>query len=251
MTPAYKSVLSPLDRAIDKILWTEEREWLDIEGYKDEHHARQEIDKANRWFLIYHCILHELAPILTTLYERSRRPVRVIEMGPGYGGLLLRLDAWSKKQGVPLELAGFDIDPVFLEQARRHTKDISVTLFHGNALDLSMIKDGSYDLYISTFTLHHFLWEGVITLLKEAHRISPSALYFRDFHRCLYGWPILSLALRVFLFSETMRHDGVISLRRSYRPQELAYLAKAAGLPSEYVVKKHFPFYHSLSGISR
>lgn len=239
-----------LQRLADSLLCTEEQEWLDTDGYPEEHHARQEIDKANRWFFIYTCAIRELAPLLGALHERLRRPIKVVEMGPGYGGLLIRLASWGQKHRIPLELSGFDCDPVFLNQAKEKTKHLPVTLFGANALDLAGIENGTYDLYVSTFTLHHFSAKGVITLLKEASRVAPHALYFRDFRRCLHGRPILSLALSACFFSRTTRHDGVLSLRRAYRPKEMSDLARAAGLSSHYAVKKLFPFYLSLSGIS-
>lgn len=238
------------ERCVDSVLWSSKQEWLDLCGYNEDHLALEEMDKANRFFGLYYLALRDLTSMIITLHSHVCRPVRILEMGTGYGGLLLRLYQWGKKHNIPLELAGFDVDMRFLEQARKRIAHYPVTLFQGDALNLSTIRDGAYDLYVSTLTLHHFSPQQTIQLLNEAHRVAPLAIYFRDLRRCLHGWGLTYLALKTACFSSITQYDGVLSLRRAYRVKQLQALLQQTLLPPSYKVKSKIPFSLTISGLN-
>jgi hypothetical protein len=69
-----------------------------------------------------------------------------------------------------------------------------------------------------------------VVLLKEMARVAQRDVLLTDLQR---SYP---LYLGAWLFLHTLvrnpitRHDGLVSIRRGYRPDEVRALAKAAGL---------------------
>jgi hypothetical protein len=78
--------------------------------------------------------------------------------------------------------------------------------------------------------LHHLEPPEAVKLLREMARVAREAVIVNDLDRArpwLLGAQILS---RLATRNRYTRHDAPLSVRRAYRPDELAALAKRAGL---------------------
>lgn len=96
-------------------------------------------------------------------------PARVLEVGCGPGQLAIEL---VRSHG--LEVTGLDLDPAMVERARANA-DVSVffdqpapTFVVGDVAALPF-EDGSFDVVISTFSMHH--WSDQAAGLREVARV--------------------------------------------------------------------------------
>jgi ubiquinone/menaquinone biosynthesis C-methylase UbiE len=195
---------------------------------------------VNRWLGGRRVVMHHLA----ALVRRHPRPgYRILDIATGSGDVPLEIARWARGEGVAARIVATDNHPATLEMARAHTAaEPSVTVEAADALDLPYADD-AFDIALLSTALHHFDDEGdCVRVLREMHRVSRIGFVVNDLARsrpALLGARLL--AATAWRTHPVTRHDGPLSIRRSFTPDELRTLAWKAGF-AKAVVTAHFPF---------
>jgi SAM-dependent methyltransferase len=178
--------------------------------------------------------------------RRTRRgkPVRVLDVGAGGGGLLFRIGDWAQRRRIPVELHGIDQEERAIEGARRMAAEEGrrVELRTGDARALPY-EAGAMDVVVTTFMLHHLPAGDVARVLHEIDRVAAVNFFAFDLRRNVPALPALWALLRVGGFDAPTRHDSIVSLRKGYTVEEIDALAKSAGIPSFTVERLPTAFY--------
>ena len=195
---------------------------------------------VNRWLGGTRVVLHHLANLIT---RHPRPSYRVLDVATGSGDIPLEISAWARRRDLRIEIVATDNHPGTLAVARRHTAgDPAIRAEPADALDLPY-PDGAFHFALCSTALHHFDDDAdAARVLRELHRVASIAAIVNDLARsrpALIGARLL--AATVWRRHPVTRHDGPLSVRRSFTPAELRTLAHQAGLPRA-VVRAHFPF---------
>jgi 2-polyprenyl-3-methyl-5-hydroxy-6-metoxy-1,4-benzoquinol methylase len=105
-----------------------------------------------------------------------------------------------------------------------------VKLVAGDALR-PPIRPGSVDVAICSLVLHHLPEEAVVDLLGRLAELVRLGFVVSDFRRGRLAWAAVWLATHAVSRNRLTRHDGPLSVRRAYTPEELCGLAARAQLP--------------------
>jgi SAM-dependent methyltransferase len=174
----------------------------------------------------------------------------LIDVGTGNGTTLRRVLEWGSRDGRRWRGVGCEISPEVLQVARvtpggepGHT----AKLVRGNALELPF-ADKSFDVAISSLTLHHFGDDLAVQVLREMGRVARELVLVSDLERrsLSYGGARL-LASTWWRRNPLTRNDGPLSVQRAFTARELAELGWRAGL-ADVAVERHFPFRLLLEG---
>ena len=114
-------------------------------------------------------------------------------------------------------------------EAARMCREGDLLAVVGDAAALPFSTD-SVDIVVASQLLHHFTRAAAVRLVRGFVRIARLGVVIADLERArtaALGIWLASLALR---FHPVTRHDGVVSVRRGFRPEELARLLQAAGV---------------------
>ena len=103
------------------------------------------------------------------------------------------------------------------------------------------MRPESVDVVISALTLHHLDPEQGARYLAEIDGAARLGWVVNDLVRGRVAHALVWLVTRVFSRSRMARHDGPMSVLRSYTPPEVAALCEKAGL-SDVTVVRHAPF---------
>lgn len=164
---------------------------------------------------------------------------KLLDVGFGDGDMLRRIARWSARRGIDAELIGVDLNPRSELAARAHTPaNLPIRWITGDYADLA---GQGWDLVISSLVAHHMSHAQLVDFLRFMDRESARGWLVNDLHRhgfAHWGFPILATLAR---WHPIVRHDGTLSIARSYRPAEWPPILAEAGVRKARVYRA-FPF---------
>lgn len=208
-------------------------EWLDL-GYG----TRADVDQNLREMNALNQFTGGAAAIAACLGPRARRlgrTVRVLDLGTGIGGTPHDLRRWARRQGIDLRLWAVDWSLRNLACARGFLpEEGAIELVGADAHRLPFAR-GVMDFVVSSLFLHHFSPDRLVSLLKSAFDCARHGLIMTDLVRGTAPRVAFRMFGPILARHPFTRHDGELSIRRAYRPDELLAIARAAGLPNPQV----------------
>lgn len=170
---------------------------------------------------------------------RGRSQLRVLDVGFGDGDMLRRVQRWATRHDLPVDLVGVDLNPRSEAAARQHTPAGSrIRWITGDYADLA---DQKWDVIISSLVAHHMTHDQLVAFLRFMEAHAAAGWFVNDLlrHPFAYrGYPLLAWVAR---WHPIVRHDGAVSIARSFRPADWDALLAEAGIVDARVFRV-FPF---------
>jgi SAM-dependent methyltransferase len=169
----------------------------------------------------------------------GRTRFRLLDVGFGDGDLLRRIARWAHKRGLDAELVGVDLNPRSEPAARAHTPAELPITFHTG--DYAEFADRSWSVIVSSLVAHHMHHDQLVAFLRFMEAQAEAGWLINDLHRHRFahlGFPLLATIAR---WHPMVRHDGTLSIARSYRPHEWPPILAEAGIDAARVFRA-FPF---------
>ena len=168
------------------------------------------------------------------------QPLRVLDVGYGEGDMLRRIHRWGARAGVPLALAGVDLDPASALAAEVATPaDWNIDYRTGNVFDQ---PPDSQDVVLSSLFTHHLTDAQVVDFLVWMERSAARGWFVNDLHRHVLAYEGFRLLSAAAGWHQMVQHDGAISVARSFRRRDWDALLRRAGLRGVARVRWHVPF---------
>lgn len=178
--------------------------------------------------------LRHARDLLATL--PADRAVTVLDVGAGAADIPVALVRWARRSGRRIRVFALDRDGATLKYARGSTAAYpEITLIQGDALELP-VRHESVDLVISALTLHHLQPEEATRYLAEMDAAARLGWVVNDLVRGRAAQRLVWLLTRLLSRSAMARHDGPMSILRSYTPPEVTALCQKAGFFDVQVV---------------
>ena len=208
-----------------------------------------DLAKANRWTLNHRPTFGFLERLKRENRWPRGRPLRIVDVGSGYGDFLRAADRWATKRRLQVELTGVDLNPWSARAAAAATSP-------GRAIEwvtADVFDDRRpADVITSALFTHHLADADVIRFLRRMEEAAEIGWFVNDLHR--HPLPYLGFALlaRVMRWHRFVQHDGPISVARAFTAVDWARLIDQAGLGGAGVeVRWRFPFRVCVSRIKR
>ena len=101
--------------------------------------------------------------------------------------------------------------------------------------------DRAFDFVTCSLFFHHLTEDRAVALLSQMNRWARHAIIVSDLERHPLPYYFFRAFSRFFTVSPVSRVDGTISMRQSFRRNELEQIAERAGLRN-YTVVRRWPF---------
>ena len=202
---------------------------------------------------IYDAVLTDLAKVNTlTLARRPTlqfleriahanpgRSLKILDVGFGDGDMLRAIHRWGRSRNVELTLVGIDLNPKSTSVAQAATPaDMAIDYRAG---DYAALAGEGFDVILSSIVAHHMTHGQLIAFLRFMQAEARMGWLVNDLHRhgfAYYGFPLLAKIMR---WHPIVKHDGQLSIARSYRPAEWPPILAEAGISSARIFRA-FPF---------
>jgi 2-polyprenyl-3-methyl-5-hydroxy-6-metoxy-1,4-benzoquinol methylase len=180
------------------------------------------LDSLNEVIAGYRTFLDAILPLV------GSGPARVLDLAAGHGGFALSAAREARARGLEIGFTATDIRREYLEMgaavARR--EGLAVEFAFQDALDLSNLERGEYDVVMCTQSLHHFPPGLVAVMFQEAARVAGRGVVFVDGCRSLLTGVFLAVVGALRYRDGGFVHDSWVSARRFFVPEELELLAR-------------------------
>lgn len=165
--------------------------------------------------------------------------LKLLDVGYGDGDMLRRIARWATRRQIEVELVGVDLNPRSELAARAHTPPgLPITYLTG---DYAGHAGAGWDVVISSLVAHHMTSEQLIAFLRFMEAEAGRGWFVNDLERhgfAHWGFPVLATLMR---WHPIVKHDGTLSIARSYRPGEWPALLADAEIADARIVR-YFPF---------
>ena len=170
--------------------------------------------------------------------------VHVLDVACGGGDLARDLVAWGRRRGFDVRVTALDLSPRALVSARRRGADDRLQFVCGD-VHRAPHRDQAFDYVICALFFHHLTDDEVVQTIQSFDRLARRGIVINDLVR---GWRHLFWSwLFTRPFNDVLRNDGPLSVRRAFRPDELAELSSRSGV-RWLSIQRHFGHRMTLGG---
>jgi ubiquinone/menaquinone biosynthesis C-methylase UbiE len=215
-------------------------EYIDTGNYTAEEYddCIGELQLVNRWIGDAHS---HRTTLFREIETQSLTSFSILDVGAGSGELLRVAAAWARQTDRHMRAVGLELNErsaaSIIEESTGFDEISSV---RGDAVKLPF-ADAQFDYVICSLFTHHFLDEQVVEIFREMSRVAKRRIFVIDLHRHPIAYLLYTTLGKLVLHNRLVRHDGALSILRSFKVDEMLQLAQRAGLRDIWI-ERHFPY---------
>ena len=225
-------------------------------SYEELRDCLRDLASLNRLLLAHRPILQWLTRMAAS--RPAVRPLRIVDVGSGYGDMLRRIERWAARHDVAVELTGVDINPnaptlaqlgdkvsIVRGDVTKFDEVISKATPAGSRIrwilgDVTTCAElGEVDLVTSCGVMHHLTEAEIVSLLRWAERNTRVGWFLCDLHRKPMPYRIFDVMTRFGRWHRFIRQDGLASIRRSFLAASVVTIAEYK--PARLCVERTMP----------
>lgn len=206
---------------------SKQKELLDRDDipFNDIKKNMEELEFINKRLGGHEITLDGVAGILKEQFSFNE-PIRITEIGCGGGDNLKAIAKWARKNRVPVQLTGIDINSECISYAQSQSKTIRYIC--SDFRDVHFM-DTPHILFSSLFC-HHFKDEEIVSMLGWMKRNSRLGFFINDLHRNSIAYYLIKILTRVFSKSYLVKNDAPISVTRGFIRKDWQRYFREAGI---------------------
>lgn len=171
----------------------------------------------------------------------------VLDVGAGSGELLRVIAEDARGQNRTARLCGLELNARSARAIREASENFrEIEAVRADAFRLPF-ADAAFDYAMCSLFTHHFTDENIVKILREMKRVARRKIFVIDLERSFAAYVLYKIFCRANRLSRLVREDGSLSIRRSFKANELERLGRAADLKN-VSVKKIAPYRLVLEG---
>jgi SAM-dependent methyltransferase len=206
-------------------------ELMDIEvtGFEEFRDCLVDLERVNLWTMTYRPMMAFMDRLLAAGVLPRDRPLVVVDVGSGYGGMLRKIDDWAAKRGIAVDLTGVDLNPWSAVASTAATgPDRPIRWVTANLFDYK--PEGGIDLIVSSQFTHHLDDDGLVRFLAWMEETAKLGWFVSDLHRHKLPYHFFRIWSRLARWHRFVQNDGPISISRAFVAADWRRLIARAGI---------------------
>jgi 2-polyprenyl-3-methyl-5-hydroxy-6-metoxy-1,4-benzoquinol methylase len=187
------------------------------------HDTLNKLSLINRWLGGDAVTIDGLKKLLIN-HPKSKK-ITILDLGCGSGETLRDVARFGKNSGYSFDLVGIDANKNVVEYAQNLAgKNENIKFLKCNIFS-EEFKHLEYDLVICSLFLHHFEEVQLTDILSAILAKTSIGILVNDLHRNSIAY-FLFKSLSLFISNEMVVEDGLTSIRRGFKYDELKQLSE-------------------------
>ncbi|MBG6234277.1 2-polyprenyl-3-methyl-5-hydroxy-6-metoxy-1,4-benzoquinol methylase [Pedobacter sp. CAN_A7] len=167
--------------------------------------------------------------------------LRILDVGCGNGDMLRTIADDARQSGFSCELIGMDANAYTIKYAQQRSANYPEINYRCADIFEALDENHTYDIILCTLTLHHFKDEDILTLLQGFRKHSRLGFVINDLHRSAIAYYLFKALCFVFRLNDMSREDGLISILRGFKKNDLMAYSKHLQF-NNYTIKWKWAF---------
>jgi len=175
------------------------------------------------------------------LIHSTTKEITIVDVGCGNGDMLRALAHFGLKNNYKFHLIGIDANAFTINHAIALSKEYSNISYQCIDIFEKKFKALNYDLILCTLTLHHFKTAQINYLLQLFSNQATIGMVINDLHRSSIAYRLFQLLCLTFGLNRMSKEDGLISILRGFKKEELIAFSKTNNLKN-YTIQWKWAF---------
>lgn len=167
--------------------------------------------------------------------------ITIVDLGCGNGDMLRMLSDFASKNGWDFKLIGIDANKNAINYAHELSALYPNITYLAQDIFSTDFQNLRYDIAISTLTLHHFKDDQLLQLLGNLKKRATIGIVINDLHRNALAYRLFQIVGFVFRLGKMPKNDGLVSILRGFKKQELVNLSKKLNI-NHYSIRWKWAF---------
>ncbi len=167
--------------------------------------------------------------------------ITIVDIGCGNGDMLRKLSDYGLQYNLNFRLIGIDANNFTINYAQNLSQNYpNITYCCQDVFD-KKFSELKYDIALCTLTLHHFKDDEILYLMTILNANSRVGIVINDLHRSALAYRLFQLLCFVYSLNSMSREDGLVSILRGFKNQELVQFSKKLNL-THYTIQWKWAF---------
>lgn len=194
---------------------------------------RDTLDKLgsiNKWLGGNRITLNGIAQLLKG--QAKDRTYTIVDLGCGHGDILRLVADFGRTTGYKFKLIGIDAN----QDAIDYAKELSVNYPELSYKNVDIFSEAfqkiDFDIALTTLFLHHFKDDDIASLLQSLSNKATLGVVVNDLQRSSMAYGLFKL-LGVTISNQMIKQDGLTSILRSFKREDLERISKQLNFKSQ------------------
>jgi len=166
---------------------------------------------------------------LLTNHDKNKT-ITIVDIGCGNGDMLRMLADYGRAQHLKLNLIGIDANAFTISYAEQLTEKYSNISFNCMDIFSPQFDKLNYDIVLCTLTLHHFSDNDIEDIIATFKKNAAIGVVINDLHRSKLAYRLFAVICRIFALNRMSRKDGLVSILRGFKKEELEVYSQKLNL---------------------
>ena len=167
--------------------------------------------------------------------------ITIIDFGCGSGDMLRMLSKYGKDHNLNFKLIGIDANEATIRHAEKCSTNFENISYLAEDIFLYDFSKLSIDIALITLTLHHFKNDEIIKIMKVIFNLVKKGIVVNDLQRSKLAYRLFQAIIFIFRLEKMTANDGLISILRGFKREDLEKFSKDLGLKN-YSIKWKWAF---------
>jgi 2-polyprenyl-3-methyl-5-hydroxy-6-metoxy-1,4-benzoquinol methylase len=171
-----------------------------------------------------------LEGIKKVLPSNKTETITIADIGCGNGDILRMLSDFAQKNKLDFKLIGIDANDFTINYAKKLS--VAYPNIDYQCVDIFSedFKTLKFDIIVCTLTLHHFTNEQILNIITTFRDNAKTGIIINDLHRSKLAYRLFELICFIFKLNRMSRQDGLVSILRGFKKNELEEFSKKLNL---------------------
>jgi len=156
----------------------------------------------------------------------------IIDLGCGHGDILRLVADFGRKKGYNFKLIGIDANQDAIDYANELSVNYPELSFRNEDIFSEEFQEINYDIALTTLFLHHFKEEEIVSLISSLSNKATIGIVVNDLQRSEIAYGLFKL-LGIVISNYMIKQDGLTSILRAFKREDLEHISKKLNLKSQ------------------